>query len=131
MEVESSEDPSPMDVDSANLDSGDEDARPDASDAYVQAEGPPPRPQSPYDAVSFRHVDDEAMVVSNWALEHIESLEGKIKQMTENEAALRAELRVLRGLHDEHTDTIGRLNRDLLQYQGTDPNGATLYARHP
>ena len=48
--------------------------------------------------------------------------------MTENEAALRAELRGLRGLHDDHTDTIGRLNRDLLQYQETDPNGATLYA---
>ena len=123
-----SEDQSPMDVDAANLDYDDAgNDRPDAVDAYVQADVPPLHTVSQHDAVSFNHVDDSAMLVSNWALEHIRALEDKVRELTERERAVYDEVRVLRGLHDNHIETIGRLNRDLLQFQGMDPNGMDLY----
>ena len=117
-----------MEVDMANLDDGEHvDDDPVTSQADTRADASLPVPQSPYDAVSVRHVDDEALLVNNWALEHIENLEGQLRQLRESETALRSELRVLRGLHDEHIESIGRLNRDLLQYQGMDPRGMALY----
>ena len=130
MEVGSvSEDLSPMDVDAANLDYDEAaDERPGAADAYVQADVQPPAPLTSLDAVSFRRVDDGAMLVSNWVLEHIQALEDKVRNLTERERAVYDELRVLRGLHDTHVDTIGCLNSDLIQYEGMGPNGMDLFA---
>ena len=107
-------DSSPMDVDTSTLfgdDPGDE--RPDAVDAFCQADVPAPEPDPR---------------ISSWAIEHINVLENKVRSLTENERALYDEIQVLRALHDSHVDTIGRLNRDLMRYQGTDPNGIDLYA---
>ena len=114
-------------MDAANLDYDDAaDDRPDVADAYVQASALP-APFLETDAVASRHVDDGAMMVSNWALEHIQNLENQVRELTERNHAVYDELHVLRHLHDNHIETIGRLNRDLLQYQGVDPNGIDLY----
>ena len=115
-----------MNVDAANLDYEDAaDERPDAAEAYAGDQLP--APLTPLDAVSFRHVDDGAMLVSNWALEHIQTLENQVRELTERNRAVYDELHVLRHLHDSHIETIGRLNRDLLLFQGADPNGMDLY----
>ena len=109
----SSGDSSPTDVDTSNLFSDDPvNERPDAADAFCQADLPAPEPDPR---------------ISNWAIEHINVLENKVRSLTENERALYDEIQVLRAMHDSHIETIGRLNRDLMRYQGTDPNGLDLF----